>query len=250
VKEKLSYVERYQAMSPRERNIEMKNIFNLLPDFDSTYKTEKSFMSLNSFEKEAECERVDELIERRVNSPLKRDLVMRLKSLLPFSHTTDFFRLDILDKLNECFGEGITRFPLIIEDKIIPSDAKNFAQVFHWDNPEDDGIFGENAKEIERRTYKDEALYALYLKQEFEEIGATQDSVEKMEIQIKEDEQFLGIARQFEDDEEIQRLEQKLEDEKEVNKLTSKFLSEIQEQGERVKRWKIEFKEFYGEEPQ
>lgn len=240
--ERPSHMESYQAMTPRERNVEMKKLFDLLPDFTSTYG---SYQNMDSREKEAEYERVNELIERRSNSKIKKDLFLRLKSLLSFSSITNCFKLDILDAFNEDFGEGITRRPNIVGDKIFPSGAEFYARLFHWDNPEDDGIFGENAKEIDKEAYRNIVWFCLFSMQMAEEMGLTQEDIEDVKKDAEGEGRFFEIAKQFEQDEGLR----KLEIAKKANNNLKKVLGEDQERIERARQWKIEFEKLYGEEP-
>jgi hypothetical protein len=243
MKENQSYFEqRYSEMSPREQNVEMMRIFDFLPDFDATFRPHQN---MNLLEKQAEYERINELIDQRVNSQLKKDLFVRLKSLLSFSFVTGSFQLDILDKFDKDFDEGITSSSTIVGDKIFSSGAEFYSRLFHWDNPEDGGIFGKNAKEIDRKAYKNAVWFSLSSMRIAEKMGLSQEEIEKMRKEAEEEGQFLEIAKQFESDEGLRKLEAK----RKANDNLKKALGEDQKRIERVRQWKIEFEKLYGEEP-
>jgi hypothetical protein len=240
--ERLPHIGRYQAMSPQERNAEIKGIFDLLPDFHGTFEHQEGIGAIG---KDAGFERINNLIERIVNSDFKKDLSLRLESLLSLAPITESFKIFIIDKFDEEFEYGITRSTDTIGDKIIPSSAEFYSSLFQWDSPENAGIFDKNPKKIEGNAYKNLVCFHLSSMQMAEKMGLTQENIKEMKKDAENEGQFFEIAEQFESGEGLR----KLEIAKEANYNLKKILDKDQKRKELIERWKIEFKNLYGEEP-
>lgn len=80
--EQVSYLERYQGMNPHELNREMKGLFTLLPDFDSTIQ------DLSLLTKE----QLNERIRAHQNYRLRNKFIGQLKDLLSFTKITESFK--------------------------------------------------------------------------------------------------------------------------------------------------------------
>ncbi|MBI2613644.1 MAG: hypothetical protein HYW62_02635 [Candidatus Levybacteria bacterium] len=145
--ERQPYVERYQVMTPQQRNAEMKGLFALLPDADVTWSAFQGLLELLQPEDIKErlasidlhfAEKKD-ISDHRRASVLRQNLTVRLNTLLSFSMITDAFKVCIADVFNHNFDVGVSEETLV--GWIFPSGRKWYADLFQWDQLENGGIF-------------------------------------------------------------------------------------------------------------
>lgn len=164
----------YALLSPRERNLELRKLVRAFPTFTLAMaendpgfhdmivglvddaKSEGKEIDINDKGGIAEqmAVKVFQDFDRRQNSELKAAIFPKVKSLIALSSTTPLFRDAIKKRLDIDFGIGITtRF--IQDDYEFPDDDYHLRVLFDLNNPESEGIFGSNPRQIERYFYSD-----------------------------------------------------------------------------------------------
>lgn len=233
--ERHSNLERYQIMTPQERNTEMKGVFELLPDFDAIFENGDPYG-------------IEQRIKIRKNSELVQDLTTRLKDLLSFAKITSSFKSYIIDRYDFYMEFGVTKgLTEELEGKVFVSDSAWNRELFQWDNAGSGGIFDERVeKGIEVKAYNSAFREQLMFKN-------IDENIEKMN---EGDEEFKEIIRSIVENSKLEKLflsGEELEElaikEKEEESAVEEILEKHQRKKELVMRWRDEFIERYGDEP-
>lgn len=215
--EGLTHIERYQVMTPQQRNAEMKQLFGLLPDSDAIFD-EDIMGGLDIF---ANARTVRDVAERRKKFPLKQVLVARLDNLLYFAVVTNSFKSFIVDRFDHGFDVGMSKSP----SESVGSELSEFdwhARLLQWEDSENGGIFDKNiAKGIESNAYGSEAKQRLA----FLHIDET---IEKAALRVDVEETLrkeMGVS------------------------YIQEALGQDQKEIEFIRHWRAEFIGRYGDEP-
>lgn len=242
--ERQSHLERYQTMTPVERNREMKMLFDLLPDFDATFRSEGSADY-------SKMEELDEKLKKRKNSDWSRNLLARLGDLLQFALITPSFKTYILGEYRHALEWSITKKTeeFLINGRNIKDigEVEMNAELYEWSNPESGGIYDKTkAKNIEAKAFS--RLFQLQL--------ANLDAEELVGNRIEEEAEFMLKNNLAKQKVEFKRLFMSDEERKifQKNKLEGDISAhELIEEGIERKKlaitWRQEFKEKYNEEP-
>lgn len=239
--ERRSHLERYQVMSPRERNAELKGLFDLLPDFDATFG-EYDPKDPNIVK---HIQDIDDHITKRKNSTFSIGIVVRLSSLLSFAKITHSFRSYILDDFADKREIGVTKTEKEeFMGMVFDSDSASSNMLFQWDDYESGGIFDEEqSRDIEARAYNQAFRQQLMLKR-IDETGidiATLKEMVRSRVDIHDPEKLAAL-------EEILDKDQR-DGKKEKDRYIKGILKKEHRQKERVMQWRLEFIERYGNEP-
>lgn len=133
----------FSIMDPDELNIELRTLYDFLPDFEFPKSVEGN-TPIGS-------ERWLKEINQRKNSELKQKLVQRYKKLITFAQITDPCKIFLLAEYEELFSSGIDR-----SSPIGISEDEYWARIFRWREPDNGGIFdSQKAPEIEGQLLKD-----------------------------------------------------------------------------------------------
>lgn len=239
MKETLPHIERYQAMTPQQRNAEMRGLFELLPD-SSTVFSEENLEHIRSRHLD-----VENFIAERRNSKFKLELTVRLRNLLSLAKITDSFKSYIFQWYARKQGLGVAKESSMGDISIGDNGVFNFKieytpNIFGWDHPETGGIFDdEAAKPIEIIAYKDAFKEELFLKK-------FNDETRESEEQVRSRREKFRLEKLLMSREELDEVESI---DKETRDATKKFLKKEERERRRIHKWRAEFIQRYGDEP-
>jgi hypothetical protein len=228
MKEGQSRIERYQAMSPRERNIEMKTIFDLAPGSGSIFKiSESNGENVNFLQKGMAS------LDRRRRSIMRSELIERVVDLLSLTKTTESARLCVTDFFNYIFEFGVDKQRIKVDGKELSSEYDHYMEIFGWNNPRSEGLFAENPQEAERIIYKNESKEHMFFRHVDEVIS------EGLIPEMKLVQNMISLAKKSFSAEELQILETIREEDR----------IRYQNRIKLFPKWRSEFIQQYGEEP-
>lgn len=137
MKERVSRKDEYRDMSPRQQNLEMKKLFDLLPDHNATF----SLSDLGTGE--------DTLMQKMVRRIDNRgratsgQILEQLSELVFFAKIPEAFKSYILVNFEIDSQLGVRKQSKDSEGLPYPDRFDDYRKLFQWDNSESGGIFDE-----------------------------------------------------------------------------------------------------------
>jgi hypothetical protein len=233
MKEDPSNVERYQLMSPQERNAVMRIMIDLLPSFEKTITNlgKSIFDAEGKISDALATERIETLSKKgedRKRSRLTQILTKKFKDLMEFSCTTAYFKFLIIDSFQHSLCVGISTEKVDNWDNGNWSDmGKNqLISLFMLNNANAGGIFEKRqAREIERKAYALQAEHQRKADLGDEIIGSEWENEEKN----------IESMKPFMENDELQSLEYQRQKMEEVEKADTDEWDDISN----LKLWKV-----------